>query len=370
MTPSVTATPGLISATVAIWPGADSSASRSVNCTCPLIPLTGPNAAAKSTLSVPKVPVEVTPSGLHAIRPLPRIVPRTSAMTPKVSRVSSSGWKPSPKVMPGTASCASPLPLGNAWRMATSATLTLFSGVNSVPCAVMMLSRSARETSRASNWLNRGSAAASATFSAPVSANAPLAKRQSPPAPDSSSGTLPIWPAPSAKVPASAVPLVTRPPSWPKFSRVTLSGRPIRAATCARVKPRSEWRQRTAPIDSASGEPPSAPARRTLFVAIPPRSLPPSIRSKAPSAGQSVRLAGRRRSPERLSDWKLAGTQLESTDRRVPEARTSSGRRSASTRPALPSGPVSVATVLSRQPPCGEKAKLAGESARLASPAA
>ena len=41
----------------------------------------------------------------------PRTLPRTSAMTPKVSGVSSSGWKPSPKVMPGTSSRALPAPL-------------------------------------------------------------------------------------------------------------------------------------------------------------------------------------------------------------------------------------------------------------------
>ena len=59
-----------------------------------LNPETGPNGAAKSMSAVENSPVEVTlPCPAQSIRPLPVTVPWTSAMTPSVSRVSSSGWK-------------------------------------------------------------------------------------------------------------------------------------------------------------------------------------------------------------------------------------------------------------------------------------
>ena len=52
-------------------------------------------------MAVEKSPVEVTlPFALQSIRPCPRIVPLTSAITPSVSRVISSGWKFGPKVKP------------------------------------------------------------------------------------------------------------------------------------------------------------------------------------------------------------------------------------------------------------------------------
>ena len=51
---------------------------------------------------VEKSPVEVTfPLAVQSIRPCPLIVPLTSAITPSVRRVSSSGWKFGPKVSPG-----------------------------------------------------------------------------------------------------------------------------------------------------------------------------------------------------------------------------------------------------------------------------
>ena len=40
-------------------------------------------------------------AALQSIRPCPLIVPLTSAITPSVSRVSSSGWRFGPKVRPG-----------------------------------------------------------------------------------------------------------------------------------------------------------------------------------------------------------------------------------------------------------------------------
>ena len=46
----------------------------------------------------------------QAMRPCPLRLPVTSATTPSVSRVGSSGWSPSPKRIPGTSSKARPTP--------------------------------------------------------------------------------------------------------------------------------------------------------------------------------------------------------------------------------------------------------------------
>ena len=67
--------------------------------------------------------VEVTfPLELQSIRPCPLIVPLTSAMTPSVSRVISSGCKLGPKVRPGTSSKAWPAPLERRCSMFTLVT--------------------------------------------------------------------------------------------------------------------------------------------------------------------------------------------------------------------------------------------------------
>ncbi len=130
--------PGLIDATVAIWPGAVSSPSRSVKFTVVDRPVTGPKGAAKSIPAVEKVPVELTsPSPDQLISPRPRTVPWTSAITPSVRRVSSSGWRPSLKVIPGTSRTAWPAPLERAWRMVTSVTLVPLGGWTRVPPARM-----------------------------------------------------------------------------------------------------------------------------------------------------------------------------------------------------------------------------------------
>ena len=75
--------PGLIESIASIWPGSVVSPSRSLKWIVPLIPVTGPNGAARSRLAVEKSPLEVTfPPLLQSIRPRPLMVPLTSAITP------------------------------------------------------------------------------------------------------------------------------------------------------------------------------------------------------------------------------------------------------------------------------------------------
>ena len=190
--------PGLIVFTVATCPGALARLSRSLKWIVVLRPDTGPNAAASAASFVAKVPVEVTPSGVQPICASPVTVARTSATTPKVRRVSRSGWKSLVKTMPGTVRSAVPAPADRRWTIRTSATFTAFVGSYSVPPAVIVPSARRSVTSRAASVLKRGSAAASSTVIAPVSASTPPRRLQSPAAAPSSSGTLPIWPDPPA----------------------------------------------------------------------------------------------------------------------------------------------------------------------------
>ena len=85
--------------------------------------------------------VDVTlPAPLHAIRPCPLSPPLTSAITPSVNRVSSSGCRPAPKRIPGMSSTASPFPVLRLWAMVTSLILVPLAGWLSVPVARIMLS--------------------------------------------------------------------------------------------------------------------------------------------------------------------------------------------------------------------------------------
>ena len=104
--------PGFIERMVAICPGAVSSFSRSVKWTLVVSPVTGPNGAARLMFAVEKSPVEVTlPAPVQLILPCPRSTPLTSATTPSVTGVSSSGCRFGPKAIPGTSRLAWPAPL-------------------------------------------------------------------------------------------------------------------------------------------------------------------------------------------------------------------------------------------------------------------
>ena len=88
-----------------------------------VIPVTGPNGAAKIHVGGRKFAARADlPAAAPVDPPLPVTVPWTSAMTPSLRRVSSSGWRPSPKRMPGTSSTAPPAPVSRSWRIVTSVT--------------------------------------------------------------------------------------------------------------------------------------------------------------------------------------------------------------------------------------------------------
>ncbi len=121
---------------VTVCPGAVCIPSRSVNTIVPFMPVTGPKAAARSMSRTVNSPVEVTlPSPDQLIRPWPLRPPLTSAITPSVMRLSSSGCRFSPKVMPGTSSTALPSPVARLWAMVTSETLVPLAGWLRVPVA-------------------------------------------------------------------------------------------------------------------------------------------------------------------------------------------------------------------------------------------
>ena len=221
-------------------------------------------------------------------------------------------------------------------------------------------------TSRAASGLKRGSAAASAIASPPSRVSAPRANRQVPAAWDSSSGTLPIWPAPPAYPPARPA-AVAAPVSCATLSRVRRSGVPIATASRSIAKRRSASCRLAPAVDSTSGELPIRPVSRVVAITAPPLTRPSATRTSALPCGHSCSREGASTKPDSASRSNASAVQAGPSTTLPLAMRTSSGSTRRSIRPPG-SGPLSMAVVTTCAVPPAAAVIRTGLSASEAAP--